>query len=382
MCVVGLQIGRRLLKNHGSALQPITIDLKALFSDGFMRQMSGERHRKYREVIVRGITALDADDYLQDLEIIAAGGLDTYSHESGQKESSPQAYLAALTKISSGMLCRVFFGAAPGTERFDRLLEKYHRLGPHGIVWNITERQIENYREVRDDLRMQPLAAADPDRRDFEGSLLGRLTEMNAIDDTLLGNLIYMVEMGRYDLRGLLRWISKYAVENPSWIDRIVSAETNDPEQAHELSRAFVLETLRMDQSERLMRNVRRDFVFDGFTIPKGAIIRVCLWEAHKDNDVFENPFVFEPSRFLTAGQSVDGFSPFGLDHHDCPFSNFSITLGVAFLRTLARGYRIGSVGNGPAVRGVYHWEPPRSFALSAQISRERWLNICVHVVA
>ena len=48
-------------------------------------------------------------------------------------------------------------------------------------------------------------------------------------------------------------------------------------ERASTAAEAFVLEVLRSDQAERLMRLVTRDIVFDGYLIPKGARVRVCV---------------------------------------------------------------------------------------------------------
>ena len=78
----------------------------------------------------------------------------------------------------------------------------------------------------------------------------------------------------------------------------------------HAAAEAFTLETLRMDQSERLMRNVGRDIRFEGWLIPAGSLVRVCMWEAHKDPDAFPRPFVFDPSRFLNDVSAGERFSP------------------------------------------------------------------------
>lgn len=371
VCIVGLAPGRRLLRDHARALQPITLDLRTLFAQGFMRQMENDLHRAYRDALIQGLNGLDAKGYLGDLETIAASGLGAYAAEFEAEQGSPHAYLAALSKITSGMLIRLFFGCQPGSAPFQRLLDKYHALGPHGIVWNITEKQAKAYKTIRDELRAQADAEASAPGAAFKASLFGQLSERGAVDETMLGNLIYMVEMGRYDMRGLFRWISKYAAENPALTDRIAGAEADDPARALDFAKAFVLETLRMDQSERLMRNVKQDIVFDGFTIPKGAMVRICLWETHKDESAFPDPFTFDSSRFLPADRAVAGFSPFGLDHHHCPFSNISTTLAIAFLRVLARDYRVGAADSGPAIRGAYHWEPPRRFSVALR-RRER----------
>lgn len=364
VCVVGVGLGRRFLKEHAASLRPLAPRLEALFPKGFMRQMEGEDHREYRGALVRGLTALASDDMASDLEAITAAALDAYRWGPAAGPGAPQAYRNALSVIASSMLARLFFGAEPGSPLMGRLLGLYGRLGPDGFVWEIGADQKEAYGALRDTLRgLQETRAASPSPA-FASSLLGRLSEAGPVDETLLGNLIYMVEAGRYDVHCLFRWLSHYGAENADWMDRIAAADRQNPDHADTLAEAFILETLRMDQSERLMRNVTHDIVFDGHTIPKNAMVRICLWESHKDEDVFADPFAFDPLRFLDTDGPGGAFSPFGLDHHHCPFSSVSIRLSTAFLRPLARAYTLESVGDGPAVRGVFHWEPATDFAV------------------
>jgi cytochrome P450 len=367
VCVVGLPLGRRLLKAHAADLQPVTLQLQSLFPLGFLRQMEGESHRQVRRAIVRGINALDLRGALGDLQALATEGLRPLWHDDAKARPSPARYAAVLSNIASGMLLRVFFGAAPGGSAFDRLMQGYTRLGPHGLLWNIGEKQAEAFAALRDELRAQAAAHQQSADAAFARGLFAKLVDAAPVDDTLLGNLIYMVEMGRYDLRGLLRWISKYAAENPAWLERIAAQGAGAAEADGDLSEAFVLETLRMDQSERLMRRVLRDIVFDGMLIPKGSMLRVCMWEAHKSADAFARPFDFDPSRFCGGEPGSEQFSPFGLDHHHCPFANASILMARQFLQVLARDCRLRPVGGGGAVRGAYHWEPASDFALELQ---------------
>ena len=112
------------------------------------------------------------------------------------------------------------------------------------------------------------------------------------------------------------------------------------------------------------MRNVRRGFVFDGFYVPRGALVRACMWENHKDPDAFPAPFAFDPSRFLNPSQFGDSYSPFGLDHHQCPLSSLSIHVAMAFLTALAGRYTLEKVGLGRPTRGPYHWEPGPDLAM------------------
>ena len=167
--------------------------------------------------------------------------------------------------------------------------------------------------------------------------VLSRLLQEGPIDATMLGNLIYMIEMGRHDIAGLLRWLTWFSARHAVWLERIASAGAN----ADQFAEAFVQESLRLEQSERIVRAVKQDFVFEGFLFPCGAMVRVCVWEAHKSAATFDQPFTFNPERFLVAAPDQDQYAPFGIDRHQCPFGGFTIRLGALFLKVLAERYRI-----------------------------------------
>ena len=360
VCVVDLALGRRLLKEHGPSLRPVSIQLEPLVPKGFMRQMDGECHRRYRKALVSGIHAVDLSSLAPCTEETIASGLRTYA-SAGAPDPLPHAWAEALSGIASGMLVTLFFGVRPGSARHAELLAAYRRLGPHGVVWHLTENQTEAFLA----LRHQLTEALQTNGDTLRGALMQRLAAEGPIDATMLGNLIYMVELGRYDLRGLLRWISKYAAEQPEWLERIAGEAPDVATGARPLAEAFVHETLRMDQSERLMREVLRTIKFQGYLIPKGSLVRVCLWEAHKSAEHFQRPFEFDPGRFLGDAAASEHFSPFGLDHHHCPLASLSVKLAAQFVAVLARDWTLRGTGGEKAVRGPYHWEPSPRFRVA-----------------
>ena len=362
VCVLGHVTGRRLLKEHASALQPVSIQLESLFPKGFMRQMEGQCHRDYRQILVRSLMEVDLAAAAPLLETIVSQDLEAFARDP-ETDPDKHSWSDALSQIATGLLLCVFFGARPGCAYFNRLMTAYRNLGTNGVVWRITGKQARAFEVLRAEIQA---AGISEDQTPGLG-LIEQMRALSPIDETMLGNLIYMVELGRYDLRGLLRWVSKYAAEQPDWLDRIAAEPVDAPGGHGSAAEAFVMEVLRLEQSERLMRNVLRDIVFDGFLIPKGALLRICMWEAHKDEDVFRQPFTFDPSRFLGEHGLGDRFSPFGLDHHHCPLSSISVRLAMIFLRLLARTYRIDLRGSAQAVRGPYHWEPAPSFSVSLQ---------------
>ncbi len=145
----------------------------------------------------------------------------------------------------------------------------YKQLGPHGLEWFPEEKQKQAFNAIRDYLLNQLDEQRDNEESGLQGSIIGRMSRAGGVDETSLGNLIYIVEMGRYDMRLLFRWLSKYAAENPAFLERIAEGKTLDQEGRVSLQEAFVLETLRLNQSERLMRVVNRDISFEGYFIPK-----------------------------------------------------------------------------------------------------------------
>ncbi|HLX28077.1 MAG TPA: cytochrome P450 [Casimicrobiaceae bacterium] len=365
VCVVGHALGRRVLIEHAKSLRPLTIEIESLVPKGFMRGMAGETHRNYRRALVQAISALDPRALDEDFEAIAGRILARYA-ASTPGGGSPDAWLIALNEIAASCLIVLFYGARPETDAHARLVAAYQALGPHGVVWNITERQASAFRALSGEIDTLGQKA---------GGILKTLSTMGMADATMLGNLIYMVEIGRYDLRGLLRWISRYAADAPAWLEQI-AFETNTSRGAGDrAAQAFVLETLRMNQSERVMRDVRKNFIFEGWLIPKGGLLRVCMWETHKDADTFPRPFVFDPARFFESAPAAEHFSPFGLDHHHCPLAELSVRICSAFLRALSTGYDVAGHYPEPAMRGPYHFEPSSKFFVGLDARRRKRLG-------
>ena len=368
VCIVDLATGRRLLRDHAEQLKPVTLALPYV-PGGFLRQMQGETHRKYRRAVMHSV--LDGDTIAQRavLESIARDALRDYARSAASNGSSATAYLDTLNAIATGMLLVLFFGVAPGSAPYERLDRGFNELGPHHLVWHVGEREKQAFEAIRACLLELRSARASPPPG-AAASILDRALAQDALDETLLGNFIYMVEMGRYDTRGLFRWLSKYTAEQPELLTRM-AAEPDRPGAERSFAEAFVLETLRMDQSERLIRLALNDIEFEGYFIPRDTRVRVCLWESHKSEASFPDALKFHPERFLNANFGNDQFAPFGLDQHQCPFGSVVMQTSLSFLRALARGYSITATHEGQPVRGIYVWEPANEFSvrLSARVA-------------
>ncbi len=249
---------------------------------------------------------------------------------------------------------------APGNKHYDYLIKKYWALATPSFAWEIREQQHKIFVDIRDFLleKLETGIELSPH------SVLAELQSNGGVDETMLGNLIYMVEMGRHDIAGLFRWLSKYASEQPEALEAIATEPLDFSSETMTHTRAFVYETLRMDQIERLGRVINEDVVFEGYSIPKGASVRLCIWESHKDPEVFPEPFTFDRNRFLEKNYSLKEYAPFGIDHHRCPLGQVAIRMSMMVVKTLAENYRIHPLGDGPAHRSPFHWQPAQSFSV------------------
>jgi cytochrome P450 len=363
ICVVGLERCRRFLQQNRNNLRAQTIDLLTLFPKGFLRQLEGEDHARYRRALVRAIEPTELEQQSIEFQLIAANGLAECFAEQANGTDFKNPFELTLKYIATGMLIRLFFGAQFGSAFFNLLMTAFEELGPHGLVWNIKQPQSFAFASIKN-IIINHLQLRPAEQGSESPGIVGRISARGDLDDTMIGNLIYMVEMGRYDMAGLFRWLCRYLAQQSEWSDRIRTNSRQGPEAKMSMAEAFVMETLRMDQSERLIRCVQRDLVFENFLIPKYATVRLCLWESHKSSAHFPEPFTFKPGRFLEQDFKGDQYSPFGLDHHRCPFSQVAIRLSTIFLRQLACDYSVQAVSDGAPIRGAYHWEPARQFCI------------------
>jgi len=368
ICIVGLDHCRRFLQEHRANIGVMTLELGHLIPKGFLSTMEAENHRDMRRAIqgaLRGTPAGSRDPLSSDpvLESIAANGLRDYVQGASDHGNSAAAFAEAMSATATAMLTWIFFGAEPGTAVHQRLLAHFRELGPYGLVWNPQERQEIALRAFIDELRTEVKALRAGTGTLSSSGMLAVLADGDGLDESMLGNLIYQAEMGRSDMKNFFRWLTRHASDDPVMLDRIRSEEANE-DGVRPLAEGFVQETLRTDQSERLMRRASRDLIFDGFLIPRNATIRLCLWESHHAEGAFADPHRFDPERFMDEMPGKDHFAPFGVDHHQCPYGNPVAKMGVIFLRALASGYQLKILTEGPPVRGAYHWEPAPRFAV------------------
>jgi cytochrome P450 len=365
-CVVGHARGRRLLAENEDRLVPKSIDLSGLFPVGWIRTMRGGEHQHHRRLMIQALGAVAVSDYERDLQAVVHDGLSTLVRE---HENLPSRHdiREALREIVSTAMLRVLFGVAPSSVVHLELKHHYQRFGPGAPPHAVGAEQQKAFVAIRslvDRLRCEIAKGS----ADTPSSLLKYLVDTKSDDDTALGNLIFMFEPAHFDVYSLWHWLLYYLAKNNDVANRIAETMLTDRVAADALIRATILETLRLDQSEVLYREAKEDIVFDRQFMPKGRVVRVCLWEGHKDEATFADPFAFRPERFLGQDFGLDHFAPFGMDKHRCVGADLTMALSAIFVVELCRQFSCGLIADGPPMLGAFHWEPAADSLISLSL--------------
>lgn len=113
-----------------------------------------------------------------------------------------------------------------------------------------------------------------------------------------------------------------------------MKAETHIPQSKHWFQRSLVA------------RTAAEEVKYGSLTIPKGMSVFSSVNEIHHDEEVFPNPYEFQPERFLPENRTPAmawSWQPFGAGPRNCigmRFAQMEIKLTMAKLLTK---YRISS---------------------------------------
>jgi len=283
---------------------------------------------------------------------------------------TPQPHLLRLVQT---IFLRVFFGLSDDTPATSRMRDLYsvidyraaYRTRPAAVrralseMTEVLEAQVAEYREPR---------SGTP-----SDSFLGRLVAADAAlpaDPTVIGNLVYISQSAANDVSELLTWLLKMLSDHPEWPDRLRDElHTSDVPSAKGrgspkaggptgLAERIVSETLRLEQSEYVMRQALEDLTWQGFVIPRGWQIRICVRESHRDPSIFEAPDVFNPDRHREQMHGPNELAPFGIHRLACLGVHLTRAVARIFVTELVRDYEWTVVEDGPREFGGFHWRP------------------------
>ncbi len=367
VCVLGLGLAREVLRNN-EALAGARLPYNRLVPKGSLRYMTQREHGTEAPLFRSALTNIDLDQHEAIARFTCNEMLARLSAASLAADVGvvPRAYLQRWVLTS---LAGVFFGMRPEDERLEELFSANEGLviarggGPR---WR--RRLEQSFVTITGLMRQQASAwnSAETDR--MKATVLGAIlrTDSHALDDPARArNMILVFRLGTTDLTSLLDWVLLELTEHPQWQGAVRSsgttADASRRVRQDTVAHRVVQETLRMEQSEYLYREVVRPFEINGFHVPAGWLLRVCVQESHRDPAIFPDPDRFDPERFAGRGVSRRDYSPFGADDHGCMGVPIVQFFAQIFVEELCRGYDAQVTRNAPLERGTRHrdhWRP------------------------
>lgn len=362
VCVFGLRLGREVLKSS-NGLEGATLPYNRLVPRGSLRYMEAPVHDAEAPFFRRAFTGLDLAEHEDRARATCRSMLERLSRASHEREPgvSPRPELEAWVFT---ILASIFWGIGPEDPDLPVLAgaQKGLRLDRGGGPrWR---------RELRHSLdavnRLARARAASDTPPDARSTVVGAMLDA---DPAALGNpsrahnLALVFRLAQADLASLLDWVMAMLCDHPEWQPRVRAEPRSAGERIRPdaLAHRIVQETLRLEQSEYLYREVTRPQTIGGYSVPAGWLLRVCVQESHRDPTIFADPDRFDPDRFLGAPPSRRTYSPFGVDDHGC--------MGVPMVHYLARvlveeashGYDARTTRHAPPEKGTRHrdhWRP------------------------
>lgn len=374
VCILGIERSRAFLTNHADSIKTPAYPIGRFIPGGFLRFANPARHKETRPVFR---SAIAPAVYLSQQACIEKrirdelAALSQASH-TALEGVDPKPYLDQTLRL---VLIPLFFGIDASSShfaRFDRLLaavtpRRLRHLPDHDVP--------EILDELMDLIRA---VAAEGDTPSFAVEL--ERVHPGALSDRYFTfNLIFMFQLGRIDLAGLMQWLTKLLADNPAWADKVRRAPGSS-----DLATRIVLETLRLVQSEFLIRQTTRDIRFEGYTIPKNWFVRCCINESPREAHTFDDPDTFNPDRFLDRRIPRSEYVPFGAFDKTCLGEHLTLLLAKLYVTELAVNYVTDRVSDAPPEFSGFHWQPSRKFRVrllpynnpAPQPARENYRNI------
>jgi cytochrome P450 len=354
-CIFGLDRGLDLLQRCDDAVELPTLPFSREIARGFVRYQSREDHARYRRVLGR---ALSRDLVDRNAPAFERTMRDALAAMAGQCRQAPGGAIPPLPPLRAAVfacLAECLLGIPADDERYPALLAEYRHLDQHKALSLFAARGHRAITAIG-------TLAGRPASHCMLSEIISAAPE-SASDPTILGNVAYMVSIGRVDVADLLRWAIKLLGDNPSWQERLRtdggrSATGNRNDVAYRIT----METLRLAQSEFINRIATRDIEVGGYVIPRGWVVRICVRESHRDPSVFPDPERFDPDRFRAGRPPATAFMPFGANRHTCLGEHLTLTIAASLLTALVDGYDLTVASDGPVEMGPFHWRPSSRF--------------------
>jgi cytochrome P450 family 135 len=231
---------------------------------------------------------------------------------------------------------------------------RLQRLGP----WKRTgENALELDRLIYAEIRERRTAPDLADRTDVLSRLIlqgqdGDGPHDRLSDTELRDQLVTLLLAGHETTATALSWALYEVGRNPALLARCQRAATDGDD---DLLDAVMKESLRLHPViPMVVRTLMQPATVGGWDLPRGTTVGPSIVIAHQREDNFDDPWTFDPDRFLGQNPPTNTWIPFGGGVRRCIGAGFSLMEGVAVLREVFAAYDVAAVGEDePKVRNI-----------------------------
>ncbi|XP_015783248.1 cytochrome P450 2J6-like [Tetranychus urticae] len=195
----------------------------------------------------------------------------------------------------------------------------------------------------------------------FLGEMSKRQNEKNSTFNlkTLQRNAILFYGAGSDTISSTFKWIMLYLVKHPEYQKRIrdeikqTIGLNRQPENVDRkempFTMAFIYEALRHSSLVPLNspRRATEDTKLGGYSIPKDSLVIFNFWSVHRDPNLWDNPELFNPERFLNEDKSKAIKPPylvaFSGGKRVCPGESFAYLQLFLYLVSFVQQFEISA---------------------------------------
>jgi cytochrome P450 len=320
---------------------------EAMFGHDALAALDGEDHTRFR----RQLTAAFHGEALKGYEagIVAA----TERHISAWPLGRPVAFADLTHELARDVIATTVFGVTQpdrarrlGTalDRLDAALNSVELAGRFAAAivmrgwWAPYPRVRAIHAEIaaiaREEIAERRAAPPDPERRDCLARFLAD-DEGAMSDEEIISALRVLVVAGWATTATTLAWLAERLARHPA---ALAGCERDARDGGTRYLVAAVQETLRMRPPVPVtLRYVARDFDLGDVRVPRGAMIAADIERMHHRADLYPEPRVFRPERFLESRPGTYTWIPFGGGVHRCIGAGFALTEARLILQTILR---------------------------------------------
>lgn len=158
----------------------------------------------------------------------------------------------------------------------------------------------------------------------------------NLLDDRMIAIFQRLLLIAGYETTGVtLGWVAERIVRHPEVLARLDQAIVDGDDDYID---AVVTETMRVRPALPVtMRYAVDDVTLGDLRVPKGTLVMLYINAIHKRGDIYPEPEVFNPDRFVGVRPDPYAWIPFGGGAHRCLGAQFAMFESRVLLKTILK---------------------------------------------